>query len=100
MEWLRELEFVDHWGEYKEFVLPNRMPIRADSALLVLLWRLSYPERIADIADELGMSSTRASYAWTFMVELFYSRWSQRLGSLATWEADFALFAQLLEDEG
>eukprot|EP00961_Rhodomonas_salina_P202702 2734620-Rhodomonas_salina.1 len=34
MEWLRELDFVDQWGEYKEFQLPNRMRIRADSVLL------------------------------------------------------------------
>eukprot|EP00961_Rhodomonas_salina_P024698 332647-Rhodomonas_salina.2 len=76
------------------------MRIRADSALLVLLQRLSYPERITDIAEELGMRATRASYTWSCMVELFYTRWLQRLGSLATWEADCELFAQLLSEEG
>ena len=69
---------------------------RADTALLIMLRKLSYVCRNADLQAELGCSSTLISEAFNSMVDYIFDNFSSKLNRLEPWVDRFPEFAQAI----
>ena len=73
--------------------------VRADTALLITLRKLSYVCRVEDLVDELGCSRTLITEAFNAIITYLYDEFASRLNRLDAWVDLFPDFASAISSK-
>ena len=74
----------------------HRHTVRADSALMVWLRRMTYPSRWCDLQFIMGSARTTLSLIFTCMTSILYDRYAIMMHDIRPWKGYFRRFASQL----
>lgn len=90
----------EHLHIPEKYVCPNRTTATGLEGLLVLLRRLTYPNRLCELVHEFGRSKTELSLIFNTVLEDIYERFHLKLTDLTSQWIDLQRFSAAVTDKG
>lgn len=90
----------EHLRIPEQYICVNRTTATGLEGLLVLLRRLTYPNRLCELVNEFGRSNTELSLIFNTVLEDIYDRFSHKLNDLTAQWVDVQRFSIAVRNKG